>query len=210
MPTGEIFNLLAAGDYTECIVIVPRACVRDMCGLVLNATRARGSSTMDALKGCYDKAHKAVAAKLGDEKTSLIEKILIVILVIIVVLMLVNFVLWLLPFIVVGALVYWYLKYYRPRQQAAAAGSGGETAQPASVQVQVVQAAMANPGLTAQVVKAGMAASGPPPPAAAGGAPKMKPPPPSLPEPWTEQHDPSTGRSYYYNTKTGESSWTKP
>ena len=161
---------------------------------------------MEALKGCYNKAHNAVAAKLGDEKTSLIEKILIVILVIIVVMMIINIALWLFPFILVGALVYWYLKYYRPRQQAAAGGGATATAQPASVQVQVAQMAMANPGLTAQVVKAGMAASAAPP-----AAPKMnKPPPPSLPEPWTEQHDPATGRNYYYNTKTGASSWTRP
>lgn len=50
---------------------------------------------------------------------------------------------------------------------------------------------------------------------AAGAAPPPKgvaPPPAStaLPEGWQEMADPSAGRSYYYNTVSGETTWTTP
>ena len=38
-------------------------------------------------------------------------------------------------------------------------------------------------------------------PAAAGGG---------LPDGWTEMSDPNSGAKYYYNSKTGETTWTKP
>ena len=47
----------------------------------------------------------------------------------------------------------------------------------------------------------------------------MAPPPPpleSMPNDiedkniWIEQRDPASGRVYYYNSDTGETSWTKP
>jgi len=63
------------------------------------------------------------------------------------------------------------------------------------------------PSGTTQVVGGGGTrglAAAPPPPG----------PPPSgaavLPPGWTPQVDPASGRTYYYNTKTGESSWTPP
>jgi len=44
--------------------------------------------------------------------------------------------------------------------------------------------------------------------------PPQKPPgaPPSapLPEGWTEELDPTSGRKYFYNAKTGESVWVRP
>jgi len=55
--------------------------------------------------------------------------------------------------------------------------------------------------------------------AAKGGTPTYNsstaapPPPPvadALPPGWTEQKDPTTGTAYYYNSNTGESSWTRP
>ena len=36
------------------------------------------------------------------------------------------------------------------------------------------------------------------------------PPPAMLPEGWTEETDPSSGKKYYYNNKNGESSWVRP
>jgi len=33
---------------------------------------------------------------------------------------------------------------------------------------------------------------------------------PSLPQPWIEQNDPATGRLFYFNPETGESSWDLP
>jgi len=47
-----------------------------------------------------------------------------------------------------------------------------------------------------------------------GGVPPPPPPPelapPSLPDPWTAVVDPGSGRTYYYNSKTGETQWTMP
>ena len=44
-------------------------------------------------------------------------------------------------------------------------------------------------------------------------APPQKPtgmPPAMLPDGWTEEKDPASGRTYYYNNKNGDSSWTRP
>ena len=55
-------------------------------------------------------------------------------------------------------------------------------------------------------------------PSAAGTPPPPPPAPPGgassefvlgMPE-WTQEVDPSTGTQYWFNGKTGESSWTKP
>ena len=42
------------------------------------------------------------------------------------------------------------------------------------------------------------------------GAPPPPPPPPAASNEWTEMTDNASGRKYYYNCKTGESSWTHP
>ena len=70
--------------------------------------------------------------------------------------------LWLLPFILVGALVYWYFNVYKKKKE------GDDTAKPADVQATVVQtavkAAADNPELVAKGVAAAAGpASGPPP-----------------------------------------------
>jgi len=40
--------------------------------------------------------------------------------------------------------------------------------------------------------------------------PPPPPPPTGLPAGWVEMADPSSGRSYFYNCDTGETTWTKP
>jgi predicted ferric reductase len=51
-----------------------------------------------------------------------------------------------------------------------------------------------------KVEMASMASSVPPPPPASD----------ELPEPWTEHFDEASGKPYYHNSNTGESTWTRP
>ena len=75
-------------------------------------------------------------------------------------------------------------KFYKDKQSAK---GGGAQQPPPMVEIQPSAASSSQPGAP------------PPPQGGYGGA-----------SPWVEQRDPTTGAAYYYNTQTGQTSWTCP
>ena len=145
----------------------------------------------------YNALHAKIVAKFGDEKTAKVEKVIFALLIIIFLYILITFLLPLVPFVILGLVLYWYFTVYKKKGRK-------DPASTADVQAVVVQSAVQtaakNPELAIAVVKA-----------TAGATMAPTPPPESkLPEPWTQMNDPGSGKPYYYNTQTGETQWTVP